>query len=111
MHGVIQAVSDAACIVRLEMNLSFPWWDYLASAAAYTAFIFIGEVSKRQRRIFSKRNPRSSRATLWIHAIFFLLLLEYIQAATFLASALPDWLTTPLSPADRFYLPPKLIFL
>jgi hypothetical protein len=73
--------------------------------AAYTAWIFIGEVSKTQRRIFSKRNPRPFETSLWIHALFLLLLEEYIQAAPSLASILPDW----NYPSIR-YLPPKLAF-
>jgi hypothetical protein len=93
------------------MNLSFSWWVYLASGAAYTVWIFIGELVKRQRRIFSKRNPRPVRTTLCIHALFLALLTEYIQAAPSLASVLPSYLTTPATLRSRFYLPPVIWFL
>jgi hypothetical protein len=106
MHRLVYAVSTSACIARFDIGLSYPWWVYLVGSAAYTAWIFIGEISKNQRRIFSKRNPRPFEASLWIHALFLLLLVEYIQVAPTLASILPEW----HYPSSR-YLPPKLAFL
>jgi hypothetical protein len=94
-------------MARLDIALSYPWWVYLVGGTAYTAWIFIGELSKSHRRIFSKRNPRPLETSLWIHALFLLLLVEYIQAAPSLAFLLP----VRIDPSDSRYLPPWLAFL
>lgn len=106
MQRLVHAVCTSACMTRLDIALSYPGWVYLVSGTAYTAWIFIGELSKNQRRIFSKRNPRPFNASLWIHALFLLLLVEYIQAAPSMASILPEW-----NYPSIHYIPPKLAFL
>jgi hypothetical protein len=111
MSQLMQANSDVGLVVRRVIDLSYSWWVYAASAAAYTFCIFIGEIVKKQRRIFSKRNPRPVSATLSIHALFLMLLIEYIQAAPYLASILPSNLTTPGPPLHLRYMPPILLFL
>lgn len=110
MSQLLQAASGAAFLVRPVFSLSYSWWVYPVSGAAYTAWIFLGELVKKQRRIFSKGNPRPVSATLSIHALFLMLLMEYIQAAPSLASDLPSGLTTP-TPFHTRYLPPIMCFL
>lgn len=111
MQVLTQSASQIAYIVLADLKLSFSWWVYPASALGYTSFIFIGEIPRSQRRIFSKRNPRPLWATLWMHSIFLLILLEYIQAAPFMRSALPDWITTPASPQTYHRTTPTGLFL
>jgi UDP-N-acetylmuramyl pentapeptide phosphotransferase/UDP-N-acetylglucosamine-1-phosphate transferase len=110
MHGLAQTVSGLMSIVHPPIELSHSWWVYLVGAGGYTLLVFIDEITKKRRLIFSKRNPRPAWATLWIHAIFLVFLMDYIQAAPSLVLLLPDFMTT-LTQSHTYYLPPFMWFL
>lgn len=78
----------------LDQLQYFSWWGYGFAAIVYTALVFRSELSKEEGPlIFSKQNSRTLTAILVSHVAFLTILFALLRTASFLLTALPDWMT------------------
>jgi hypothetical protein len=79
-----------------EVLQYFSWLAYALVAAAYTAVVFGGELSKEGPRIFSKRNARSVSQVIAAHSACLTILLCFLRLASYIVLTLPHWMTNTL---------------
>ena len=71
----------------------FSWLVYALVAAAYSAFVFSGELSKDGPRIFSERNARSASQVIAAHAAYLTMFLCLLRLASYIVLTVPLWMT------------------
>jgi hypothetical protein len=79
----------------------FSWWAYFLVAAAYSAFVFSGELSKDGPVIFSKENARSVPQVAVAHGAFLIVLLCFLRLTSYIVPALPNWMTDTFNAGRR----------
>lgn len=84
-----------------EILQYFSCWAYLLVAAAYSALVFSGELSKDGPVIFSNQNARSVPQVALAHGAFLIVLLCFLRLASFIVSALPNWMTNTFNAGRR----------
>jgi hypothetical protein len=96
----------------------FSWWGYAFVAAAYSALVFSGELSKDGPLIFSRRNARVLSQILLIHVAFLIILLCFLRISSYIVPSLPYWMTdtfrarrTRVSIADIIFFLAAMVML
>lgn len=97
----LPAISLPQRIDPQEVLQYFSWWAYALVAAAYSAFVFSGELSKEGPVIFSKQNARSVSQVLVTHGAFLVILLCFLRLTSYFVLALPHWMNDTFDAGRR----------
>ena len=71
----------------------YAWWLYACILAVYTGFALGFAYMDGKAPVFSKRNAKSLRAILVVHAVFLAIVLELLWMVNHFKSSLPNWMT------------------
>jgi hypothetical protein len=95
------AISISQGIDPQEVLQYFSWIAYVLIAAAYSAFVFSGELSRDGPLIFSKQNTRSAPQVIAVHLAYLTILLCLLRLASYIVLTLPHWMTDTFSGGRR----------
>jgi hypothetical protein len=79
-----------------EVLQYFNWLVYALVAAAYSAIVLSGELSREGPRIFSKQNARTVHQVIAIHGACMTIYLCLLRLASYTVLMLPRWMTNTL---------------